>query len=652
MAPPVALNEAVGDECSSTPLQTNVMTVKTPSKSIRDRSNSLPAEEVTLEDRVIDLELKLATLSRLLQQRQREQGSPLLHPRSVSPPLVSLLTTAVDTASTPYLESPCPSRRASSNRLSAHHPPENNGFLQEEEQRESQEEPHTMISIGKRYVPSPRANETGNVNHSRPPPPPSPIAMEPLLPYESPRPDKTTPPIVRSKQPEPEVPPPPPLVSAATASKTPKKGVSPPELEHQDSTERKKSIQLKWMDYLNTFQESTPDVDVQMEEFIRVPSQVESLFGFGFFICVDSFLYILTILPLRFLWSGVLLVVWTYGRITHSTEPATNPYRFHRRHMYQLIQVSIIYTVYKVMLAPISIGKLYHWIRGQAMLKLYVLVAIVEVFDRLMCSLGQDCLDSMYWNTTRRPRSSRMVISILVVLCYTSLHSLILFVHVATLNVAMNSADQALMTLLLSGNFAEIKSTVFKKYNKPNLFKITSSDICERFKLSLFLSLVFILNVCQGMDRAHIYEYIQMCGIVWCTEVFADWIKHSFITKFNFIPSSVYPEYALLLAGDVTGIGHEGVNLDNTHAVVKRIGLAQMPLVCVMIRYLAEAGRYARLHFQDNPLWEVAALGLATWGLVLLIKIALGFYLQSLSRDKLYMAPELKKPSPAKKKRD
>jgi Eukaryotic membrane protein family len=69
------------------------------------------------------------------------------------------------------------------------------------------------------------------------------------------------------------------------------------------------------------------------------------------------------------------------------------------------------------------------------MIKLYVLIAIVEVFDRLMCSLGQDCLDSMYWNTTRRPRSARMVISVSVVIFYTAVHSLILFIHVCTLSV-------------------------------------------------------------------------------------------------------------------------------------------------------------------------------------------------------------------------
>ena len=54
---------------------------------------------------------------------------------------------------------------------------------------------------------------------------------------------------------------------------------------------------------------------------------------------------------------------------------------FVRRHSYQLLQVSIIYIIYTYVLLPISIGKLYHWIdsiRGQAMLKLSVLIAMVK----------------------------------------------------------------------------------------------------------------------------------------------------------------------------------------------------------------------------------------------------------------------------------
>lgn len=152
------------------------------------------------------------------------------------------------------------------------------------------------------------------------------------------------------------------------------------------------STRTKWLNYLNSFQDSTPDVDVQMEEFVKVPAQMEGLMMYGFLICMDSFLYMIVILPIRFVWSFFLLLL----RIFLWRKPALH-LQFHRRHSYQLIQVTICGLIYRYVLAGISIGKFYHWIRGQAMIKLYVIIAMVEVFDRLFCGLGQDCLESMYW---------------------------------------------------------------------------------------------------------------------------------------------------------------------------------------------------------------------------------------------------------------
>jgi len=415
-------------------------------------------------------------------------------------------------------------------------------------------------------------------------------------------------------------------------------------------TKKKSNIKSKWLDYLDSVQGTSYDTDKQMEEFVKVPGAVESLLSFGFWICVDSFLYTLTILPIRFAWSLLLLSRFvffkatSYFRLGHTGEKnegasGASPFQFHRRHSYQLIQVSIIYIIYEYILKPINVSIIYHWIRVQSMVKLYLLIAIIEVFDRLMCSLGQDCLDSLYWNTTQRRRKTRLVVSALVVLTYTALHSLLLFVHVATLNVAMNSDDQALLSLLIGGNFAEIKSTVFKKYNKASLFKITASDICERFKIALFLLLVLVLNASHGMDKKMLYSYLSTCAVVWCAEWLSDWLKHSFITKFNYIASSVYEEYGLLLAGDFSGFGHEGENLDHSHAVVKRLGLSQVPLVCVMTKYLKEAYKYGS--YDNRPqTWTIVAGGFVTWLLLLLWKLSLESFLRHLSRKKLEAAPE------------
>jgi hypothetical protein len=48
-----------------------------------------------------------------------------------------------------------------------------------------------------------------------------------------------------------------------------------------------------------------------------------------------------------------------------------------------------------------------------------------------------------------------------------------LFFQLVTLNVAVNSYSNALLSLLMSNQFVEIKATVFKKFEKENLFQMS-----------------------------------------------------------------------------------------------------------------------------------------------------------------------------------
>ena len=90
------------------------------------------------------------------------------------------------------------------------------------------------------------------------------------------------------------------------------------------------TIKSNWLDYLNRVHESNYDTDKQMEDFVRVPYAVESLLRVGFWICVDSFLYTLTILPIRFVWSCLLLA--RFGILRTWTPHLTDgPFRFNRR---------------------------------------------------------------------------------------------------------------------------------------------------------------------------------------------------------------------------------------------------------------------------------------------------------------------------------
>jgi len=44
---------------------------------------------------------------------------------------------------------------------------------------------------------------------------------------------------------------------------------------------------------------------------------------------------------------------------------------------------------------------------------------------------------------------------------------------VVSLNVAINSYNNALLSFLISNQFGEIKSAVFKRFERENLFQLT-----------------------------------------------------------------------------------------------------------------------------------------------------------------------------------
>jgi Eukaryotic membrane protein family len=57
------------------------------------------------------------------------------------------------------------------------------------------------------------------------------------------------------------------------------------------------------------------------------------------------------------------------------------------------------------------------------------------------------------------------------------IHSMMLIYQLTSLNVAINAYDNSLLTLLLSNQFVEIKGSVFKKFEKDNLFQITCAGL-------------------------------------------------------------------------------------------------------------------------------------------------------------------------------
>lgn len=173
----------------------------------------------------------------------------------------------------------------------------------------------------------------------------------------------------------------------------------------------------------------------------------------------------------------------------------------------------------------------------------------------------------------------------LLALVYNVVHAAALFYQVITLNVAVNSYSNALLTLLMSNQFVEVKSTVFKKFEKDNIFQLTCADVVERFQLWLMLIIIALRNIVEvgglsvlnaaGGDgtsdflresapvRSHSIlpnsftilpswtgEVLSPFLLVLGSEMVVDWIKHAYISKFNNVKPAVYQRYLDVLAKD------------------------------------------------------------------------------------------------------
>jgi len=122
-----------------------------------------------------------------------------------------------------------------------------------------------------------------------------------------------------------------------------------------------------------------------------------------------------------------------------------------------------------------------------------------------------------------------------------------------------------------------MKTSVFKRFEIKHLFQLTCADMVERFKLSLFLLLIAILNIAQQtggeLSSATLaWDISMVVGMILLGEVVADSVKHAFITKFNEIDAGAYQKYTEELAMEITLYRkNKNLMLDHTHAITKKV---------------------------------------------------------------------------------
>ncbi|GAA5990294.1 hypothetical protein JCM10908_007302 [Rhodotorula pacifica] len=364
----------------------------------------------------------------------------------------------------------------------------------------------------------------------------------------------------------------------------------------------------------------------RVTNFLAVPRELEKIIVFGSFVCLDSFLYTFTILPLRALIALRHLVANSLFNQMQSRRLGRPKRRLRLSHKCDLTKAAILIGTLSILHHITDASKMYHGVRGQDTVKLYVLFNVLEIADRLCCSFGQDLQDSLFSRHTfaRRDDGSHPHVRPLVLfglnLAYVVAHTLVLFYQLVTLNVAINSYSNAILTLLMSNQFVEIKGSVFKKFEKENLFQLTCADIVERFQLGIMLFVIALRNLIFEISSAatstgppltlpNVALWLQAIPtvamlkaifspavIVLLSECLVDWLKHAFITKFNHLRPGVYGRFIDVLCKDLVAGGSRAISdergqayVDQSPYVARRLGFAALPLGCLVVRIISQA---------------------------------------------------------------
>lgn len=374
-----------------------------------------------------------------------------------------------------------------------------------------------------------------------------------------------------------------------------------------------------------------PIVAESIDNFLSVPYKLECLVIFGCFVALDSFLYVITYMPIRFCFAvyvfvdEVALPTQLKMASDEAPEPGVRSWNFPRNRLYDFMRGLLLLTgCYALSLVDMS--RVYHYIRMQNTLKLYALTGMMEIVDKLLCSFGIDVLESLFVKSRSSGQGSGAVFTFVVAAVYVVIHSSLYFLHLATLTVAINNQDQSLVTVLILNNFAEIKTSVLKKFDCGNLFQLACSDISERFKMFLFYTLIIFVGLSQARDVIEsFWLFANILLAMVCCEMAVDWIKHAFIAKFNSIKSTCYIEFSRTLRNDILNGHNDKITLDHSYTITKRLGMSQIPLGVVFFKFFSIAMSSSRMTALVSSMsaGQVLCCCLVVFGLVLMFKVAL-----------------------------
>lgn len=331
----------------------------------------------------------------------------------------------------------------------------------------------------------------------------------------------------------------------------------------------------------------------------------------GYFMCLESFLYSLTVTPARFL---VIFVRWFLSIFS-------SRFKLSRWQSYELVRGLLTMSCF-VALRSVKSSFLYHLIRSQSFIKIYVIYNFFDTMDRLLTMFGRDIVESLYWliigkkvdDEKRYPLvvyvflefayfSNYLYISIyyiIILFIYfiygnisflIGLHSILLFTQAMVLNVSVNSFSEGFVPLLISHNFSELRSGLFRKFEPEHIYQLCINDAFERFQLLFYLGIITIHNF--SSISWHILSqkrmlWLTLKALFWCMgiELFVDNVKHSAVNRFSNPLSDVYKNFRTMFRVNILSSFNSVPPYESSFGNARIMNSTIIPHACAFVHVL------------------------------------------------------------------
>ena len=211
---------------------------------------------------------------------------------------------------------------------------------------------------------------------------------------------------------------------------------------------------------------NTDDPDTSVD-FLFVVLTFERMVLCGTLVCLDSVLFVLTTMPLRFFLAFATVLQFHLGLRARAVSVMQK---------LDLASGMLLFTT-SVLLYYVDVDLFLQFLE-QGLFKLRALVILLEVLDNVLASYGTNIFRNLFWKIKVSTESlSSQLGTFLAAEVYLTIHTVFVLLHCCVIMIAVRQ-DTTLLSLILLIQFRELKSGLNKKdFDSKKLRKLSYVDI-------------------------------------------------------------------------------------------------------------------------------------------------------------------------------